>query len=218
MALTPGPVSLSLSTIDAYPALVLADGSSPFTIDVTLVDGYGNAEPGEVEALRRAQTGAYIAPASVTTNSAGVASFTLTDTTAEEVHATITDVSDSAVLGSATVLFTPIVSTGMPTTTQLRSSMNPSPAGQSLVTYTATVSPDPGRGFVAFVDNDAFIGGCEDVPVDATGTATCSTTPWPTVPTQVTSLPVTTSRLSTWIRRQAARGPLPRQAQASRKL
>ncbi len=178
MALTPGPVSLSLSTIDAYPALVLADGSSPFTIDVTLVDGYGNAEPGEVVGVTQSATGANIAPASATTNSAGVASFTLTDTTAEEVHATITDVSDSAVLGSATVLFTPIVSTGMPTTTQLRSSMNPSPAGQS-VTYTATVSPDPGRGFVAFVDNDAFIGGCEDVPVDATGTATCSTTPRP---------------------------------------
>jgi uncharacterized protein YjbI with pentapeptide repeats len=61
------------------------------------------------------------------------------------------------------------------TTTSVSSSLDPSVVGQP-VTYTATVSPDPGGGTVAFTDNGSSITGCTAVPLSA-GTATCSTTP-----------------------------------------
>jgi hypothetical protein len=64
-----------------------------------------------------------------------------------------------------------------PTTTAVASSANPSPSGQS-VTYTATVSPVPDGGTVAFTDGTTAIAGCGAQPVDpTTGRATCQTTP-----------------------------------------
>jgi hypothetical protein len=63
------------------------------------------------------------------------------------------------------------------TTVSLSSSTNPSVLGQQ-VTYTATVSPDPGGGTVAFFDNrtQTWPAGCSAVPLSG-GSATCSTTP-----------------------------------------
>jgi hypothetical protein len=59
------------------------------------------------------------------------------------------------------------------TTTTVASSANPSMAGQP-VTYTATVSPVPDGGTMAFSDNGSPITGCGAQPVDASnGTATC---------------------------------------------
>ncbi len=63
-----------------------------------------------------------------------------------------------------------------PTTTSLASSANPSIVGQS-VTYTATVSPVPDGGTVAFSDNGSPIAACQQQPVNtATGQATCTVT------------------------------------------
>ncbi len=63
-----------------------------------------------------------------------------------------------------------------PTTTSLASSANPSIIGQS-VTYTATVSPVPDGGTVAFSDNGSPISACQSQPVNtATGQATCTVT------------------------------------------
>ena len=62
------------------------------------------------------------------------------------------------------------------TVTTLVSSANSSVAGQQ-VTYTATVSPVPDGGTVAFTDGGATIGGCGAQPVDtSTGTAACQVT------------------------------------------
>ena len=61
------------------------------------------------------------------------------------------------------------------TTTALASSSNPSTTGQS-VTYTATVTPLPDGGTVAFTDNTATVTGCGAVVVSTvTGKATCTT-------------------------------------------
>ena len=61
-------------------------------------------------------------------------------------------------------------------TTQLGSSANPAVVGQQ-VTYTATVSPVPDRGTVAFKDNGAAITACATQPVNTTtGKATCQVT------------------------------------------
>jgi hypothetical protein len=62
------------------------------------------------------------------------------------------------------------------TATTLTSSANPSMAGGP-VTYTATVSPAPDGGTVAFTDDGPVITGCGARPVDtSTGTATCQVT------------------------------------------
>jgi len=66
-------------------------------------------------------------------------------------------------------------SVGTPTATALASSSNPSPVFSN-VTYTATVSPTPDGGTVAFTDNSTNISGCGAVAVNTTtGMATCTT-------------------------------------------
>jgi hypothetical protein len=63
--------------------------------------------------------------------------------------------------------------TATATTTALSSSANPSAPGQP-VTFTATVSPAPDGGTVAFTDGGTPIAGCGAQPVDtSTGTAAC---------------------------------------------
>ena len=59
------------------------------------------------------------------------------------------------------------------TTTVVTSSLNPSAYGQS-VTFTATVSPTPDGGMVAFKDNGTAIPGC-DAKSLSSGQATCAT-------------------------------------------
>ncbi len=70
-----------------------------------------------------------------------------------------------------------VTGTGSPTSTltSIGSSANPSMVGGS-VTYTATVSPVPDGGTVAFTDNSVMLTGCGAVAVNtSTGQATCST-------------------------------------------
>jgi uncharacterized protein YjbI with pentapeptide repeats len=67
------------------------------------------------------------------------------------------------------------VVTGIGTTTSISSSISPSVLGQP-VTYTATVSPTPTGGTVAFSDNGSRIAGCTAEPVSGPG-ASCSVTP-----------------------------------------
>jgi outer membrane protein assembly factor BamB len=62
-----------------------------------------------------------------------------------------------------------------PTATTLGSSANPAATGQT-VTLTATVTPAPDSGTVAFTDSGAAIAGCGAAPVNvASGQATCTT-------------------------------------------
>lgn len=59
------------------------------------------------------------------------------------------------------------------TATSLESSTNPAITGEQ-VTYTATVTPVPGGGTVAFTDSGAAVPGCSAVDVNtSTGTASC---------------------------------------------
>ena len=61
------------------------------------------------------------------------------------------------------------------TTTALATSKSPSTAGDQ-VGFTATVSPTPDGGTVAFTDGGDTIGGCAAVPVTAAGQASCQVT------------------------------------------
>jgi alpha-tubulin suppressor-like RCC1 family protein len=72
---------------------------------------------------------------------------------------------------------TVVISAQAPTITTLASSANPSATGQQL-TYTATVSPVPDGGTMAFTDNGSPIAGCGAQPVNTgNGHATCQTAP-----------------------------------------
>jgi uncharacterized protein YjbI with pentapeptide repeats len=68
-----------------------------------------------------------------------------------------------------------LVTVLQPTNTSLSSSTNPSLIGQQ-ATYTATVSPPPTAGTVAFTDSGSPIAGCSAVPLSG-ASASCSTTP-----------------------------------------
>jgi hypothetical protein len=73
--------------------------------------------------------------------------------------------------GVATGTFT--VTVGVDTTTSLSLASNPAVVNQFL-TYTATVSPTPTGGTVAFTSNGELVPGCSAVPLSG-GSATCST-------------------------------------------
>ena len=82
---------------------------------------------------------------------------------------------DQYFAGSESTTLTQTVSTTS-TATALQSSGNPSTPGQQ-VTYTATVSPTPDGGTVAFTDGGTAISGCETVAVNtSTGEASCQAT------------------------------------------
>ena len=69
-----------------------------------------------------------------------------------------------------------VITQAAATTTTLSSSPNPSTTGDT-VTYTATVTPAPDGGTVAFADGGATIADCDSRPVDSSsGAATCKVT------------------------------------------
>ena len=81
---------------------------------------------------------------------------------------------DANFLGSSSLgAYTQVVQ--QPTTVSLTSSSPSVRVGQA-VTYTATVSPAPGGGTVAFNDGGTPIADCGSQPVGAAGTAACQTT------------------------------------------
>jgi Bacterial Ig-like domain (group 3) len=93
---------------------------------------------------------------------------------------------DAAFAASASAPLTQAVQ--ITTATALSSSANPSLAGQQ-VTFTATVSPAPDGGTIAFEDGGTAIAGCGAVPVSSgTGTATCQTSALPTATGQITAV------------------------------
>ena len=117
----------------------------------------------------------------VLTDANGVASCTITYQTAGSYTATASFsdgdhfFANHSGLPAAEVAQAP-VTVRVATATQLGSSVNPAVVGQ-LVTYTATVSPVPDGGAVAFKDNGGSIAGCAAQPVNTTnGKATCQVT------------------------------------------
>jgi len=95
-----GPVDGNQSTMAATPTSVAADGSTPSTIAVTLDDHFGNAVPGKTVTLSQGGGHSVISPATSVTDSTGVATFHVTDTTAEYVTYGAADSSDGNLLVS----------------------------------------------------------------------------------------------------------------------
>jgi hypothetical protein len=108
---TPPPTAPAAADSDivASRTMVPADGHSSATVEVILNNGNGLPLTGKAVTLVPASVNATVSPASVTTDSNGVASFAVTDHTPESVTLTATDTTDNAPLTglSVTITFTP---------------------------------------------------------------------------------------------------------------
>ena len=115
----------------------------------------------------------------VTCTPASGSSFPIGATT---VHCSATDAHGNTANGTFTVHVT------APTVTSLSSSPNPALATQQ-VTLTATVSPAPDGGTVAFDNGNATIAGCGSVSVNTTtGLASCQTSALPVGGDQISAV------------------------------
>jgi len=86
---------VSQSSVQANPTSVPADGTTASTVTVALVDHNKNPVPGITVALTALNGSSVITPSSgVVTNSAGKATFAVTDTTSEVVRYRATDSTD----------------------------------------------------------------------------------------------------------------------------
>ena len=104
IAVSAGGVSAAQSTVVANPASVVHDGSTTTTITVTLNDAAGNPVANKTVSLAHTN-GASLSGSPATTDASGVATFTATDTTVEQV--VFSAIGDGvAIAQTATVDFT----------------------------------------------------------------------------------------------------------------
>ncbi|GGJ14160.1 Ig-like domain-containing protein [Paenibacillus hunanensis] len=102
------PADAFKSTVTASPATVTADGTSSSTITVTVKDANNNVLDGKVVTLGKGASNSTISPSSQTTDASGVATFTVTNTKAEQVTYTASVAADSVTISAtANVTFQP---------------------------------------------------------------------------------------------------------------
>ncbi|MGO8862365.1 MAG: beta strand repeat-containing protein [Acidimicrobiales bacterium] len=111
------------SDIVASSTTVPADGRSSAMVEVILNDDNGLPLSGKEVTLVPMSIHAVVSPATATTDSNGMATFTVTDTTSENVTFTATDITDNLPLTglSVTISFTPVPPS---VTTSAASSLN----------------------------------------------------------------------------------------------
>ena len=181
----PGQVSASDSTVTRTPATVSADGVSYSTITVTLADSSGDAIGGETVTLSQGSGHSVITLPSATTNASGVATFTVTDTTVENVTYTA-GYSGTYGTGSLTTHTVSVNFTGIGTTLTLTVNPNNTTYGTSPIILTSGLSVTSGGAALSGVAVSFYesTGTCSassnlvaTVNTDSTGTATY---PWTT--------------------------------------
>ena len=131
-------VSATRSSVNDSPASVTANGTSSSTVTVTLLDAYNNPVSGKSVSLSDGPANSTISSPSGTSNSSGVVTFTVTDTTAESATYTATDTSDGLTIAdTAVVTFTAgSVSKSVSTVNQSPSSVPADGATTSTITVT----------------------------------------------------------------------------------
>jgi hypothetical protein len=174
----PKAPSASLSTAVASLTTVTADGTDPSTVTVTLL-GAGNVPvPGKTVILSQGTGHSTIIPAQMpnVTDANGVATFTVTDSTVENVTYTAQDTSDSP---NVTLDATPTVDFEAPVVSAENSSLSSSlakvPSGES-DTITITLR-DQGSNPQPVAGQMVSLSGTGDVaitPQPATGTTNAS--------------------------------------------
>jgi hypothetical protein len=91
---TAGVVDGSQSTVTASPPAVAADGTTQATLTVTLQDHFGNPVSGQSVSIDQGSGHSVITAIAATTSSTGVATFSVTDSTNEEVSYTAVDTTE----------------------------------------------------------------------------------------------------------------------------
>lgn len=103
----PGAADGTMSTFQASPTHVVADGTSASTLTVHLQDQYGNDVAGHAVSLSQGSGRSTIAPATATTDASGIAVFTVSSRTAGKVTYTAKDVDENVTLTqTAEITFT----------------------------------------------------------------------------------------------------------------
>jgi hypothetical protein len=105
---TAGTVAGWNSRVSASPTTVVANGAATSTITVTVFDIYSNPIAGDAITLSAGSGSSVITTVSGTTNASGVATFTVTDTHAQSVTYSATDVTpnpDVVITQTAAVAF-----------------------------------------------------------------------------------------------------------------
>ena len=129
------PPDAAYCSVVASPASVPADGTHTATVSVLLYDGNGDPVTGKAVTLAGSGGSSTVAATNATTNNSGMASFAVSDTTAESVNYTATDSTDNIPLSAirVTVTFT-AASAGSTTTTTT------SPGGTTTTTTTTAAT------------------------------------------------------------------------------
>lgn len=142
VSFTVGEVSAATSTVTAAPASVTADGESASTITVTVLDANGNPFAGADVSLAAGGGSSAISEASGPADAAGVVTFTVTNTVAEQLTYTAT-VGEIEIVQTATVTFTAgDVSASVSTVTASPTSVIADGASTSTITVTVLDAND----------------------------------------------------------------------------
>jgi hypothetical protein len=112
------PPDAAYCSVVANPTSVPADGTHAATVSVLLYDGNGDPVTGKAVSLAGSGGNSRVAATNATTNNSGMATFAVSDSTAESVRYTATDTTDSISLSAiqVTVTFTAASSTTTTTT------------------------------------------------------------------------------------------------------
>jgi hypothetical protein len=130
------PPDATFCSVTASPTSLPADGSKTATVSVLLYDNNGDPVSGKTVTLAASGGNPKVTATNATSNNSGMATFAVSDTTAESVKFTATDTTDNIPLTAdpVTVIFTAASTTSTTTTTTTTTS----PSGG---TTTTTVAP-----------------------------------------------------------------------------
>ena len=169
--------SISVSPAEATQFDMSAPGSvtagSPSAFTVTALDRFNNTATGYTGTVHFTSTDANATLPANSTLTNGNGTFSATLKTAGQQTIAATDAVNSSITATSNTIS--VIAPAASTQTTVVSALNPALATQP-VTLTATVSPAPDGGTVAFDDGTSTIAGCGSQPVNrASGIAVCQT-------------------------------------------
>jgi CSLREA domain-containing protein len=172
-----GPPSTTISTVVASPTNVAADGSTPSTITITLLDVNGKPVPGKTIRLEPSGGSSIMANrVAGPTDAAGKVTFTVTDTVAETVTYTAFEATDDLTLGqTAQVTFATPTATPTDTATPTATA-TPTDTATPTATPTDTATPTATPTDTATPTATATTGGGGGGTTTTTTTSTTGTT------------------------------------------
>ncbi|MBT8043473.1 MAG: Ig-like domain-containing protein [Verrucomicrobiae bacterium] len=175
-----GPVDVGKSTVVASPTQVLADGTATSTITVTLKDANGIAVSGEGVTLANTSGSGdpdIIPESAQTTNSGGVATFTVSSNTeGTEVFTATASTDSKTITQTASVEFTAVPVVGpvnIDTSTVVASPLSVPANGSTTSTITVTLKDTNGlavAGEAVTLDNTAGPKAAAITPIDVQST------------------------------------------------